>query len=399
MHWTLGLRILVPFGLGYFLSYLFRVVNAVIASDMSSDLDLHADTLGLLTSIYFLTFAAFQLPLGVLLDRYGSRRVEAILLVIAASGAMIFASADSATGLMVGRALIGLGVSSCLMAAFTAYRHWFEPTRLPFVNGLQMTFGGMGALAGTRPVAMLLEIGSWRDLFFGLSGLTILVAFLIWFVVPRRHDAPTVTTTSKSGFGNIFKSVEFWKIAPLAVASQAAFLSLQGLWIGTWLRDVAELDLIHASNIMALTTMAMVAGFLTIGWFSSRMSKRGVDISLTAVTGMGLFLVPQAIILAGGLSVPAIAWGFFGFFGTSSIIAYASLARHFPIQLSGRVNTSLNFLVFVSAFALQWGFGVVINQFPASHGYQPIGYQVAISILFALQVSGLIGYFLIGRRR
>jgi sugar phosphate permease len=85
------LRIFVPYAIGYFFSYLYRVVNAVIAPDLVAELGLGPADLGLLTSVYFLTFAAFQLPLGVLLDRFGPRKTEACLLVFAALGAFVFA--------------------------------------------------------------------------------------------------------------------------------------------------------------------------------------------------------------------------------------------------------------------------------------------------------------------
>ncbi|MEE9317571.1 MAG: MFS transporter, partial [Rhodospirillales bacterium] len=132
------LRVFIPFALGYFLSYLLRVVNAVIAPDLIADLGLTAAELGLLTSANFLAFAVAQLPLGILLDRFGPRRTEAVLLLFAALGAFIFAVAGSAPGLIAGRALIGFGTSACLMAAFKAYVMWFPGERIPFINGLQM---------------------------------------------------------------------------------------------------------------------------------------------------------------------------------------------------------------------------------------------------------------------
>ena len=110
-----SLRVFIPFALGYFLSYLMRVINAVIAPDLVRELGLTAADLGLLTSANFLAFAVAQLPLGILLDRYGPRRTEAVLLLFAALGAFLFATAASAPGLIAGRALIGLGTSACLM--------------------------------------------------------------------------------------------------------------------------------------------------------------------------------------------------------------------------------------------------------------------------------------------
>ena len=115
------LRVFIPFALGYFLSYLYRVVNAVLAPDLASELGIGPSELGLLTAAYFITFAAFQLPLGVLLDRFGPRKIESFLLIFAAAGAFIFSRAETVTGLVIGRAFIGFGVSSCLMAAFKAF--------------------------------------------------------------------------------------------------------------------------------------------------------------------------------------------------------------------------------------------------------------------------------------
>ena len=137
-------RVLLPFACGYFLSYVYRTVNAVIAPDLVASLGLSASDLGLLTSVYFLTFALFQLPLGILLDRFGPRRVEAVLLLFAALGALLFGLSAGRDSLIAGRGLIGLGVSACLMAGFKAFVMWFPASRLPVVNGALMAAGGWG---------------------------------------------------------------------------------------------------------------------------------------------------------------------------------------------------------------------------------------------------------------
>jgi sugar phosphate permease len=129
LPFAIVLRIFLPFAGGYLLSYLFRSVNAVIAPDLSQALQLDARELGLLTSVYFLGFALTQIPLGILLDRFGPRRVEAVLLVVAAIGALVFAGSADLGQLIAGRALIGVGVSVCLMAAFKAFASWFAAER------------------------------------------------------------------------------------------------------------------------------------------------------------------------------------------------------------------------------------------------------------------------------
>src|SRR4051812_18658356 len=143
--------VFLPFAAGYFLSFFYRNVNAVISKDLAREFSLSASDLGFLTAMYLLAFAAVQLPLGVLLDRYGPRRVVAALFCVAAIGATIFALARDFTLLSVGRALIGLGVSAGLMGAIKAFTLWFPMSRLATLNGLFLAAGGIGGLATPAP--------------------------------------------------------------------------------------------------------------------------------------------------------------------------------------------------------------------------------------------------------
>jgi predicted MFS family arabinose efflux permease len=262
-----------------------------------------------------------------------------------------------------------------------------------------MTFGGLGALTGTRPSAMILEFSGWRTLFLSLAILAVIVSLIIWTTVPRNGHAGTEPAASGSGgLRDILGDRLFWGFAPLVVFSQAAFLSVQTLWIGTWLRDVAGLNVIEASNVMALTTLAMIAGYLTLGWCASRLARRGISFLTTAAVGMTLYMVPQLVLIAGVGSMSTATWMLFGFSGTTSIIGFAAISRHFPVQISGRANTTLNFMIFVMAFVEQWGLGAVINRFPAPGGYDPNGYRVAFGIALSLQLVSLI-WFAISQRR
>ena len=221
------LRVFVPFAIAYFLSYLFRTINAVIAPDLVRDVGLDAALLGLLTSTYFLTFAAFQLPLGILLDRFGPRRTEASLLVIAAVGALVFAVSSNATGLILGRALIGLGVSACLMGALKAYVIWFPGVRLATVNGLHLAVGSMGAMTATAPVEAVLQLTDWRGVFLGLAVLTGAAALLLFLVVPEREGGASGDTLKEQIKGTlaVVSHPFFLRIAPLALTAQGTFLA------------------------------------------------------------------------------------------------------------------------------------------------------------------------------
>ncbi len=200
-------RVFLPFATGYYLSYFLRNVNAVIAPELTRDLAASAADLGLLTSAYLLAFGAFQLPLGILLDRYGPRRVEAGLLLCAALGCVVFASGGSLVGLAGGRALIGLGVSACLMASFKAFSLWFPIERQASLNAAVMAAGGLGALTATTPLGWALPALGWRGIFFVLAGLVLLVAAVIFSTPDRRADAHRDTFGEQLlALGGILKS-------------------------------------------------------------------------------------------------------------------------------------------------------------------------------------------------
>lgn len=401
--WSTALRVFVPFAAGYFLSYVYRTVNAVIAPDLRSSLGLDPGTLGLLTSAYFLAFAAFQLPLGLLLDRFGPRRVESALLLAAALGACVFALGESAGTLVLARACIGLGVSACLMAAFKAFVLWFPSARLPLANGCVMAAGGLGALTATAPVEALLRVTDWRGLFLLLASGTLLVAALVFFVVPERRDREgdleERLPAQLRELGRVFKSPLFWRIAPLATASQASFMAIQGLWTGPWLKDVAGLGRVEIASHLLGIAASMIAGFVVLGVAAERLVRFGVRVVTVAGTGMFLYMLAQLAVVSGAGAPPLVLWAPFAFFGTTGILLYAVLSQRFPVRVTGRVITSLNVLVFSGAFLAQWGLGAVIGRWaPSASGAYPMAaYQSAFGVMLALQILAFV-YFVWPRR-
>jgi predicted MFS family arabinose efflux permease len=391
------LRVFIPFALGYFLSYLYRVVNAVLAPDLASEMGIGPSELGLLTAAYFITFAAFQLPLGVLLDRFGPRKIESFLLIFAAVGAFIFSRAESVTGLVIGRAFIGFGVSACLMAAFKAFVLWFRKEQLPLINGLQMAAGGFGALTATAPVEAALGVTDWRGIFFILSVITLAVAAGVFAVVPEKKIEQNGDSIKEqlNGIIQVFSSLTFWRIAPVTVMSQTAFLAIQGLWSGPWLRDVAGLEREIIAQILFMIAAAMIAGFIFMGAAAERLSRLGIKPIAVAVAGMTAFMITQGLLIMEVTTWARTVWVLFGIFGTTGIIPYAVLSQSFPLHLSGRVNTGVNLLVFICAFAAQWGIGAIINLWPgtAAGGYAPPGYQAGFAMMLCLQAIALLWFF------
>ena len=178
-------RVFLPFALGYYLSYLLRTVNAVISPRLTDELGLSAASLGLLTSAYFLAFGAAQIPVGIALDRFGPRRVEAALLLLAALGSALFATADSLGALAGARALVGLGVSACLMAALKGFALWYPPERQSSMIGFIMAAGSLGALTASVPLEAVLPVLGWRGAFWIIAAVCLLAAVL---VLRAYHD-------------------------------------------------------------------------------------------------------------------------------------------------------------------------------------------------------------------
>ncbi len=384
-------RVFLPFAGGYFLSYLYRTVNAVIAPDLVRDFGVTPGHLGLLTSVYFLTFAAAQLPLGVMLDRYGPRRVNAALLAIAATGAGVFAWASSFGGLLAGRALIGLGVSGALMAALKAFTVWFPRNRLATVNGLLMAMGGLGAVAASAPVEALLGRMDWRGVFELFVVATFVVMAAVLLVVPRgARSAARAEPLSATiaGVGTVFRDPVFWRIGVVCLTAQGGFLASQGLWIAPWLTDVVGLSRPVAAQYLLWMALAITAGFAFFGNAADRFAHLGLDAyALFRLCALGSAL--SLALIAGGVTVAALpACLLWAFCSTGFALSYAILSHRFPLGLAGRAHTAVNMLVFIGGFVLQWGLGLVVGQWAPEGGrYPPAAYATAFGVLLALQVA------------
>jgi predicted MFS family arabinose efflux permease len=385
-------RIFVPFACGYFLSYLYRTVNAVIAPDLVRDLGIDANQLGLLTSTYFLAFALFQLPLGILLDRLGPRRVDAALLAIAGIGALVFALSREFAGLVLARALIGLGVSAALMASMKAFTLWFPLSRLASLNGYVMAIGGLGALSASVPVEAALGLTDWRGVFEVLAAGTFLAAGAILFIVPERAAQARGERMGEMlrGVAAVFRDGGFWRIAAVSMTVQATFLSVHGLWIAPWLHDVAGLPRGVVANYLLLIAIAMTAGFAFFGAAADRFEAAGWGAARLFALGAIAATAGLALVALGVTTGALAIWLAIGFAGPASALAYAMLSRRFPREQAGRVNTALNFLMFVAAFITQWGIGAVINLWPAVDGRYPLAaYRAALGACVLMQAMAI----------
>lgn len=395
------LALFCPLVAGYFISFFFRYVNAVISADLTREFALSASHLAFLTSAYFLVFGLAQLPLGLALDRFGPRRVVGSLMILTSAGALVFSLADGFATLSIGRALIGLGVSGCLMGALKAFRVWVPGDRLATVIGVYVMIGGLGGIAATAPTEALLGPIGWRGVFYLCSALSLAVAIAIFVVMPESPRGRSSEGLSEliAGFGTIFGSWSFWRLVLPLIAVAAPYTALQGLWFGPWLRDVGGFSRGEAANLLLASAFVYFLTTGALGAISDRMAALGVSqsavfrggaavaLAILLVLALGGEVSPRALVLAYALAI------------TTTSLAIPELAKAYPAELAGRASTAQNMLAFLSIFAYQWAFGVLLGLFPAVDGrYAAEGYRAALLACAALHALSLSCFLPLRRR-
>ena len=382
--------IFLPFACGYFLSYLYRSTNAVLAPYLSNDLNLNAEQLGLITSAYFLTFGLFQLPLGVLLDKFGARKVQSILFLIAATGAILFSLGNDVWSLVTARGLIGLGVSGALMAAFKAFAVWFPKERLPLLIGLFMSAGGMGAIVASTPLEMALQVTDWRGVYLFLGIATIFVGLLIFFVVPEKREdidnekpLPVLKVLK-----NIYTSYAFWRIGPLSGIAGGTGLAILGLWAGPWLSDIGKFNKNEIANILFISTIMMTIGTTSLGIITDYLRK--FNISPVGVMGGALFvfIIPLTIITFGIMPKAIWPWVVLSITSLAATLAYAGLSQYFPTSYAARASTAINLICFLMAFIAQYAIGFIMQVVEPGKqsGYSIKAYQAGFGLFLGILI-------------
>ena len=383
------LRVSAPFLAGYFVSYVYRMVNAVLAPTLAAEFGLSAGGLGLLSSMYFFSFAFCQLPVGIAMDRFGPRRVNAALLLVAAAGGAWFASAESAAGAMAARALIGIGVSVALMSSLTAFVLWYPAERLSTMNAIAFSVGIVGAMAVTVPLELLLRVWPWRQAYLLIVAATLAVSLVLWLWVPERSARRNESFAKQiSELKQLVGDPGFLRLAVCLGASQCAAIALCTLWIATWLRDVAGYTPAEVARGLLAVNAAMIAGYLVFGRAADRIERGGRSALPLMAAGVAVASLSLAMLILGLKSL--FLWCLFAGAATAVVLGYSILSRRYPKAMAGRANTAINVFAFVGSFLGQWGIGLVLDLWPhTAHGYAPEGYRWALGAVWMVQLAGL----------
>jgi type IV secretory pathway TrbF-like protein/sugar phosphate permease len=388
-NWRLIAFVFLPFAAGYYLSYLFRTINALISGQLTSDLSLDAGDLGLLTSVYFLTFAAAQIPIGVLLDRCGPRRVQSALLLVAAAGAALFGMSQGFLPLIAARAMIGLGVAAALTAGLKAIILWFPKERVALLNGYMIMLGALGAVTATAPAERLIDWTGWRGLFELLAAATAASAVVIYLTVPEPVGSARKSATP-AGLKTVYADSRFWRLVPLSATCVGSAWALQGLWAAPWLADVEGLDRASLISHLFVMSIALSLGAVLLGSTADRMRRRGVGPQGLLVVTATLFIAAQLSLILRLPISSLLPWSVVAIVGAGTVLSYAIVAEYFPKEVAGRANGALNVFHLGWAFSVQYATGLVLEQWPNQDGHYPaIAYQVAFGLNVGVQIAAL----------
>jgi MFS family permease len=359
---SVAIRVFLCFAFGYALSFALRTVNAVIAPDLVAEFGLSNAQLGALSSAYFFSFALMQLPLGIWLDRFGSRKTHAGLLCVAALGCACFGLSQETWMLWVGRALIGMGVSGALMASFRAFRFWYPAEQQSQLASWMLVAGSMGALASTLPVQWALPVMGWRGLFNLIAVLLIIASTLIFFLLPTEPASQSSTTENPwAGYITVFKDRYFWRFAAPGIGMQASFVAFQSLWAGPWLIQVLGMSADESAQTLLVLNFFLMMVYWLLGWASPQLAAKGwTPLRMASVGGLVMLIAQTGMVFMHGPWAWTL-WLLLGLGSTTFMLTQTHVNQNFPPHLAGRAFTAYNLLLFAGMFLVQWLFGVLID--------------------------------------
>ena len=386
--------------LGYILSMFYRTSLGVIGDELSRATDLSAEALGTLGGMYFLVFAAAQIPLGIALDRYGPRRVNAVMLLIGAAGALVFASAQGFGGLTAGRGLIGLGCAAGLMGSLVAFARWFPPRRFSAMAGFMLAVGGLGSLISTTPLALASEQLGWRGAFVLAAAVSVAVAALTAALLrddpPGRPAAPRPRETlgeTVRGVATVLRNRQLHLLLPLNACAYSAVMALLALWGAPWLAHVHGLGAVGAADVMMGMAVSLMAGSLAYGWLGSRIGAGKTVVLAGAAATTAIYAA-----IAGGLirgpETAAVAICLIGLLGGYAALMLNHIRALFPARLVGRGLTAANLFNFGGSGIIQAISGAIVGAWPEEPGgaHPPEAYAALFAFLAAIVALSAVVY-------
>ena len=383
-----AITVFFVFAFGYFLSCLLRAITATLSPILTSDFNLLAADLGLLAGGYFLGFACMQIPLGYLLDKFGPKKIVSLFLLIALIGTGSFALAQSFSGLLISRILIGVGVSACLMAPLTGYRIWFAENQQQRANSWMLMIASLGFLSSTLPVQLLLPSFGWRWIFGGIAILILISIFLMLAFIPKwdpqNENDSNETFTQTGSLKDVWKNRFFISVIPMGLFNYGGLMAIQTLWAGPWMTRVAGYTPIESATGLFWINITMLFAFMFWGYILPKFSSLGIDSLKIAKIGLPISYVVLFSIIIMGQNAGALMFTLYILSSIVLSLTQPALALSFPQNLAGKSLTSINVFIHSGTFFVQWGIGLLIDLSKNMGANTVTSYKISFSIFLIL---------------
>ncbi|GGY59065.1 MFS transporter [Bacterioplanes sanyensis] len=390
-RWPGWWLLIVVFVCGFF----FRFAPASMASSIQLELSLSATALGLIASMQFWTYTLMQVPAGIFSDALGLRRAALSGASLTALGAMVFALSPGATGLMLGSALIGIGLAAVFVALMTYNAVWFEPHKHSLIMGATMLLAALGSVLAESPAAAALHYFSWRQIIAVFAGLTALAMVGLWLYChnrPSTHTSKPLRRSNSgllSGYRRVVKLPQVWCLFVCVAATNGTLYAFLGLWSTPMLVDGFAMPVSSAAHYATLALLVYGLGSLFSGWLSDRLQARKPLIMLAtllaaACWGSLAFMDWQAGADAMALFI------LLGFSGAQAGVIFSAAKESVASEQVGFATALINMGAFLAAAIIQSGFGVILDLASAGDSKTLAHYQSALLLPFAVALTGAV---------
>jgi len=379
----------------FFYAWILRVSPSVMVEDLMRDFAVGGAIVGNLSALYFYGYAGMQIPVGLLLDRFGPRRLMTGAAALVAMACFMFAWSQALAGVSVARFLIGAGCAFSLVGAMAVAGQWFARERFALLGGLAMMFGMAGGVFGQAPLRMAVNVLDWRTTMAWLAIIGFALMIAAWAFVRDRRPGSGGFGAVFSGLRRVASNRETWLNAVAGLCATAPLLAFAGLWGVPYLQAVYGIDGVSAGAVTSVTFIGWGLGAPTIGWLSDHIGKRRTPL-ISGLTISALSL--SAILYLPGIPLWMVGMLCFGVGagGSAQIVSFALAREHNPPHLSGTAIGVLNALVTGAGAVFQplvgWllDFGWDGTLLDGARVYAVGAYHSALSVLVGACIIGIL---------
>ncbi len=388
----------------FFLSQFYRTSNAVIAPQLLQDLSLDTESLGLLSASFFYAFALTQIPLSLLLDKIGARRIMTGLSLLGILGALIFSWADSLALGLIGRILLGIGMACNLMGTLKLVSDWFSPRSFATLSGLVFSIGTLGNMIATTPLVLLTEQFGWRHSFNLIAGVNLILTLTLYLIVrdkPQEQfesansNLPTDFQQPIANLKHLFKQKDYWIISLSTFVRYGVFAAFQALWAGPYLIEVMGYSARNAGNLLFLMNMGLLVGGPLWGVVSDRLIRtRKWIVVISLIFLIAITLAFSAIPPGAALALLAILFFGFGLFTGGGNLMYPHIKDLMPHDMAGAAMTGINFFTMIGPAVFLQGLGSMMQTLYPDASRGPDAFNTAFQLCVVSMTIVAVLYFL-----